>query len=400
MSDPPKRLFLLDGHSLSYRAFFALPQSLATSTGQVTNAVYGFTSMLIKLLAEERPDLIAVARLEKYAEYKAGRPEAPDEFRQQLGLIVEVLETLRVPVIGVEAHEADDVIATLAVQAAEAGIEVVIVTADRDFFQLVRPGIKVMFNRRGISDIALYDEQAVRDRFALSPQQYLDYVALKGDISDNIPGVPGVGEKTAAKLVQDFGSVEDLLARSSELKGKLRTSIEEAGDQLLLNKDLARLETDLELDLRPDESVMGEWDMDAVHRLFTSLEFRTPRDRLIIARSSDDPCRGADAARSPRPRRSAPSSRTRGRKPFVSISRDDRSGAWPCPSAAGRPPTRPWSRSTRLPAACRTRRRRSGRTMPRTRRRPLSPPDARSPAWRSTPCSRRICSIRPARPST
>ena len=215
MSDPPKRLFLLDGHSLSYRAFFALPQSLATSTGQVTNAVYGFTSMLIKLLAEERPDLIAVAfdigaptvRLEKYAEYKAGRPEAPDEFRQQLGLIVEVLETLRVPVIGVEGHEADDVIATLAVQAAGAGIEVVIVTADRDFFQLVGPGIRVMFNRRGISDIALYDEQAVRDRFGLSPQQYLDYVALKGDTSDNIPGVPGVGEKTAAKLVQDFGSV-------------------------------------------------------------------------------------------------------------------------------------------------------------------------------------------------
>jgi DNA polymerase I len=287
-SDPPKRLFLLDGHSLSYRAFFALPQSLATTTGQVTNAVYGFTSMLIKLLTEERPDLIAVAfdigaptvRLEKYAEYKAGRPETPDEFRQQLGLIVEVLETLRVPVIGVEGHEADDVIATLAVQAAEAGIEVVIVTADRDFFQLVRQGIEVMFNRRGISDIVRYDEQAVRDRFGLSPQQYLDYVALKGDTSDNIPGVPGVGEKTASKLVQDFGSVEVLLARSSELKGRLRTSIEEAGDRLLLNKELARLNTDLELDLRADESVIGEWDMDAVHRLFTSLEFRTLLERL------------------------------------------------------------------------------------------------------------------------
>jgi len=287
-SDPPKRLFLLDGHSLSYRAFFALPQSLATSTGQVTNAVYGFTSMLIKLLAEERPDLIAVAfdigaptvRLEKYAEYKAGRPEAPDEFRQQLGLIVEVLETLRVPVIGVEAHEADDVIATLALRAVERGIEVVIVTADRDFFQLVRPGIKVMFNRRGISDIALYDEEAVRDRFGLSPERYLDYVALKGDTSDNIPGVPGVGEKTAAKLVQDFGSVEEILSRTSELKGKLRTAIEEAGEQLLLNKDLARLNTDLELDLAPDESVMGEWDMDAVRRLFTSLEFRTLLERL------------------------------------------------------------------------------------------------------------------------
>ena len=286
--DLPKRLFLLDGHSLSYRAFFALPKDLATSTGQITNAVYGFTSMLIKLLAEERPDLISVAfdvgpptvRLEKYAEYKAGRPEAPDEFRQQLGLIVEVLETLRVPVIGVEGHEADDAIATLAVRAAERGIETVIVTADRDFFQIVRPGITVMFNRKGISDIVLYDERAVTERFGLPPEQYLDYVALKGDPSDNIPGVPGVGEKTASKLVQDFGSVEELLARTSELKGKLKGAIDEAGEQLVLNKDLARLNADLDLDVEPEDCVMGEWDVDAVRRLFTSLEFRTLLERL------------------------------------------------------------------------------------------------------------------------
>ncbi|MGH2590599.1 MAG: 5'-3' exonuclease, partial [Actinomycetota bacterium] len=202
-SDLPKRLFLLDGHSLSYRAFFALPQSLATTTGQITNAVYGFTSMLIKLLAEEKPELIAVAfdvgaptvRLEKYAEYKAGRAEAPDEFRQQLGLIVEVLETLRIPVIGVELHEADDVIATLAMQAVERGIETVIVTADRDFFQLVGPEITVMFNVKGISDIRRYDVEAVIARYGLPPEKYLDFVALKGDTSDNIPGVPGVGDK-------------------------------------------------------------------------------------------------------------------------------------------------------------------------------------------------------------
>jgi DNA polymerase-1 len=286
--DPPKRLFLLDGHSLSYRAFFALPPTLATTTGQVTNAVYGFTSMLIKLLAEERPDLIAVAfdigaptvRLEKYAEYKAGRPEAPDEFRQQLGLIVEVLETLRVPVIGVEGHEADDAIATLAVRAARHGIGTVIVTADRDFFQLVGPGIEVMFNRKGISDIVRYDRRAVEERYGLPPEKYLDYVALKGDPSDNIPGIPGVGEKTAAKLVQDFGSVEELLSRTSELKGKLRQAIEEAEEQLELNKDLARLNTDLQLDVRPEDCVMGEWDLEAIRRLFTSLEFRTLFERL------------------------------------------------------------------------------------------------------------------------
>jgi DNA polymerase-1 len=236
-TDPPRRLFLLDGHSLSYRAFFALPSSLATTTGQVTNAVYGFTSMLIKLLAEERPDLIAVAfdvgkptvRLEKYAEYKAGRPETPDEFRQQLGLIVEVLETLAIPVIGVEGHEADDAIATLAVRAVREGIEAVIVTADRDFFQLVGPGITVMFNRKGISDIRLYDADAVLERYGLPPEKYLDYVALKGDASDNIPGIPGVGEKTATKLVQDYGSVETLLERTDELKGRLKASIGAAG---------------------------------------------------------------------------------------------------------------------------------------------------------------------------
>ncbi len=286
--DPPKRLFLLDGHSLSYRAFFALPTSLATTTGQVTNAVYGFTSMLIKLLAEERPDLIAVAfdvgkptaRLERYAEYKAGRPETPDEFRQQLGLIVEVLETLRIPVIGIEGHEADDAIGTLAVQAHGQGIDVVIVTADRDFFQLVRPGITVMFNVKGISDIRRYDVQAVTERFGLPPEKYLEYVALKGDASDNIPGVPGVGEKTASKLVQDFGSVEELLRRTDELKGKLKDSIEAAGEQLALNKELAQLKLDVELPVRPEDCVMGEWDVEAVRRLFTSLEFRTLFERL------------------------------------------------------------------------------------------------------------------------
>ena len=287
-AETPKRLFLLDGHSLSYRAFFALPPSLATTSGQVTNAVYGFTSMLIKLLTEEHPDLIAVAfdvgkptaRLEKYAEYKAGRPETPDEFRQQLGLIVEVLETLRIPVIGIEGHEADDAIATLALRALEQGIEVVVVTADRDFFQLVRPGITVMFNVKGISDIRVYDVVAITERFGLPPEKYLDYVALKGDASDNIPGVPGVGEKTASRLVQEFGSVEELLRRTDELKGKLKDSIEAAGEQLVLNKELAELNTEVDVPIGPEDAVMGAWDLDAVRRLFTSLEFRTLFERL------------------------------------------------------------------------------------------------------------------------
>jgi DNA polymerase-1 len=283
-----KRLFLLDGHSLSYRAYFALPTDLATSSGQVTNAVYGFTSMLIKLLAEEKPDRIAVAfdkgrpveRLEMYSEYKAGRPETPDEFREQLGLIREVLETLEVPIVEIEGHEADDSIATLAVRAVDEGMEAVIVTADRDFFQLVRPGIRVMFNRKGISDIVDYDRAAVEARFGLPPEKYLDYVALKGDPSDNIPGVPGVGEKTASRLIQEHGSVESVLAHTDALTPKLRTAIEAAGDQLVLNKEVARLRTDLEVPVDPQGCVMGDRDDDAVRRLFNALEFRSLLERL------------------------------------------------------------------------------------------------------------------------
>jgi DNA polymerase-1 len=282
------RIFLLDGHSLSYRAFFALPDTLVTSSGQLTNAVYGFTSMLIKLLGEERPEGIVVAfdkgaptvRLEQYAEYKAGRPEAPDEFRQQLPLIREVLETLRVPIVEVEGHEADDALATLAIRAVEAGYEAVVVTADRDFFQLVRPGIRVMFNRRGISDIVLYDERAVEERFGLPAERYLDYVALKGDPSDNIPGIPGVGEKTAARLIRDYGSVEEVLAHANDLSPKLRDAIAAAGADLARNKEVARLQTDLDLPLGPQDLRMGEFDSDAVRRLFVSLEFRTLLDRL------------------------------------------------------------------------------------------------------------------------
>jgi DNA polymerase-1 len=288
-SDPPRRLFILDGHSLAYRAFFALPSTLATTTGQVTNAVYGFTSMLIKLLAEERPDLIAVAfdvgkpvaRLAMDADYKAGRRETPEDFKPQLGLIQEVVGSLRIPMLLVTDHEADDAIGTLALRAAEQGIEATIVTADRDFFQLVRPGVRVLFNRRGISDIVLFDEAAVEERFGLPPSKYLEFVALKGDASDNIPGVPGVGDKTAAKLVQEFGSVEELLARTGELRGKLKENIEAAGERLALNKDLARIVTDLPLDVEPDDAVMGEWDVEEVRRLFTSLEFRSLFDRLM-----------------------------------------------------------------------------------------------------------------------
>ena len=288
----PPRLFLLDGHSLAYRAFFALPPTLATSTGQITNAVYGFTSMLIKLLGDEQPDLIAVAfdsgpptvRLEKDAQYKAGRAETPGDFKPQLGLIEEVLEALKIPVLRVmDGNEADDVLGTLAVRAAERGIDATIVTADRDFFQLVRPGIRVMFNRRGISDIVVYDEAGIEERFGLPPSKYLDFVALKGDTSDNIPGVPGVGDKTAAKLVNEYGSVEELLAHVDDLKGKLKENVTASVDRLALNKELARIVTDVPVAVEPQDCRMGAWDVDEVRRLFGALEFRSLFDRLLEA---------------------------------------------------------------------------------------------------------------------
>ena len=285
----PRRLFLLDGHSLAYRAFFALPPTLATSSGTVTNAVYGFTSMLIKLMAEEKPDLIAVffdsgaptIRLAKDADYKAGRRETPQDFSSQLGLIEEVLGALRIPVLRIaDGNEADDAIGTLAIRASEQGIDATIVTADRDFFQLVRDGITVMFNRRGISDIVRYDEAAVTERFGITPAQYLDFVALKGDTSDNIPGVPGVGDKTAAKLVNQFGTVEELVQHTDQLKGKQKENVEASAGRLALNKELAQIVTDVELPVTPDDCVMGEWDKGEVDRLFTSLEFRSLFDRL------------------------------------------------------------------------------------------------------------------------
>jgi DNA polymerase-1 len=288
-SGPPRRLFLLDGHSLAYRAFFALPPTLATSTGQVTNAVYGFTSMLIKLLGDEHPDGIAVAfdmgaptiRLEMDAEYKAGRSETPADFSSQLGLVTEVLDALKIPVIRMEGHEADDALGTLALRAAHAGWEATIVTGDRDFFQLVRPGVRVLYNRRGISDMAWFDEAAVEEKYGIPPGKYLEYVALKGDPSDNIPGVPGVGEKTAAKLIQQYGSVEELLVHTDELRGKLKENVESHGDRLGLNKELARIVVDVDLPVKVEDCVMGTWDPEEVRRLFVSLEFKSLFDRLM-----------------------------------------------------------------------------------------------------------------------
>ena len=294
----PARVVLLDGHSLAYRAFFALPPDLRTTTGQVTNAVYGFTSMLLKALADYKTPYIAVAfdrgppleRLAIRPEYKATRRETPDEFRQQLGLIREVLSALRVPVFELENVEADDVISIIGGRIAEQGGDVVIVTADRDFFQMVAPRVRLMMNRRGISDTIVYDEAAVRQRYGFGPERYLDYAALRGDPSDNIEGVAGIGEKGAAKLILNYGTLEEIFAHLDELPPRQRTNLGEARERLLENREFFRFRTaeDLAkersdtalLDVTLADLKMGDWDLAEIRRLFDVLEFRVLYERL------------------------------------------------------------------------------------------------------------------------
>src|SRR5919198_586245 len=260
-------LVLLDGHSLAYRAFFALPTDLATKAGTVTNAVYGFTSMLTKVLADEHPDYIAVAfdapggavhRFELDPDYKAGRKETPDLFRSQLPLIREVLDTLEITRLEIEGVEADDVIATLATEAADSGIDVVIVTGDRDAYQLVRdPHIKVLYNKRGVSDYALYDEAGILERTGVTPAQYPQYAALRGDPSDNLPGVPGVGEKTAAKLINDYGDLDGVFANLDKLTPKLRESLAAHEAQVRINAEATPLIRDVPIDCDVEQLKMG-----------------------------------------------------------------------------------------------------------------------------------------------
>jgi DNA polymerase I len=283
-----RKVILLDGHSLAFRAFFALPDTLVTSSGQITNAVYGFTAMLIKLLADERPDKVVVCfdkgtpqfRLDRYAEYKAGRAETPDVFRQQLPLIREVLKSLRIPMVELEGYEADDLLATLTKYFRQEKSEVVIVTGDRDILQLVGDGVSVIMTRRGISDVIRYDNAAVQERYGVTPKQWTGFVALKGESSDNLPGVPGVGDKTAAQLVNKYGDIDQVIAHADELTPKLRDAIKERANQVRINKELGRLLDDVSLDIDPREIRLEPWDDEEVRKLFTSLEFRTLHERL------------------------------------------------------------------------------------------------------------------------
>jgi DNA polymerase-1 len=286
------KLLLLDGHSLAYRAFYALPTDLATPAGTITNAVYGFTSMLVKVLTDEQPDYLAVVfdapgrtyRHDLDGDYKGNRKETPDIFVPQMPLIREVVEALHIPVLQVEGVEADDVMATLATRADDEGIDAILVTGDRDSYALVHdPHVKVLYNRRGVSDYALYDEAGILERTGVTPEQYLDYAALRGDPSDNLPGVPGIGEKTASKLVATYGNLEGIYEHLDELPPKQRQNLGDARDRVFLNREISRLRRDVELDVAPADLRQGSWDRDQVRVLFDQLAFRTLWPRLLEA---------------------------------------------------------------------------------------------------------------------
>jgi DNA polymerase I len=293
-----RRLLLLDGHSLAYRAFFALPaENFRTGTGQTTNAVYGFTAMLINLLRDEVPTHVAVAfdvsrttfRSERYADYKANRSTTPDDFRGQVDLIKDVLTALAIPFFAVDNYEADDLIATLATQAEAQGYQVLVTTGDRDAFQLVSDDVTVLYPTRGVSELGRIDPAAVMARYGLTPAQYPDFAALRGDPSDNLPSIPGVGEKTAAKWVREFGSLEELTDRVDEVKGKAGDALRANLAHVLLNRQLTELIRDVPLEAAPDDLVARPWDREAVHRLFDELEFRVLRERLFATLTSAEP---------------------------------------------------------------------------------------------------------------
>jgi DNA polymerase I len=292
------RLLLLDGHSLAYRAFYALPvENFSTTTGQPTNAVYGFTSMLINLLRDEEPSHVGVAfdlsratfRSATYAEYKANRGSTPTDFKGQVSLIEEVLRALAIPVLTAEGYEADDIIATLTTQAEAEGLDVLICTGDRDALQLVTDHVTVLYPRRGVSDMTRFTPEEVQAKYGLSPVQYPDFAAVRGDPSDNLPNIPGVGEKTAAKWIREFGSLTELATRVEEVKGKAGDSLRAALSSVLRNRQLTELVRTVELPIGPHDLHRGSWDRDEVHKLFDNMQFRVLRDRLFQTLAAPQP---------------------------------------------------------------------------------------------------------------
>jgi DNA polymerase-1 len=297
-ADDRPTLLLLDGNSLAFRAFYALPaENFKTKNGLTTNAVYGFTAMLINLLRDEAPSHIAAAfdvsrqtfRAERYPEYKANRSSTPDEFRGQIEITKEVLAALGITVLAEPGFEADDIIATLATQAEQNGYRVLVVTGDRDSLQLVSENVTVLYPRKGVSDLTRFTPEAVVEKYGLTPQQYPDFAALRGDPSDNLPGIPGVGEKTAAKWILEYGSLQGLVDNVDSVRGKVGDSLRENLSNVVLNRELTDLVKTVPLPQTPDTLRLQPWDRDGIHRLFDDLEFRVLRDRLFDTLAAVEP---------------------------------------------------------------------------------------------------------------
>jgi DNA polymerase-1 len=281
-------LVMIDGHALAFRAYYALPADLATSRGELTNAVFGFASMLLNIIRDQKPDYLIVAfdtgrtfRHEEYAEYKAHRSRMPQELADQMERIRQIVEAMNIPIVEAEGFEADDVLGTLAQQAADEGFSTFIVTGDSDIFQLVNPDVHVILTGRRLADTKTYDEETIRQRYGLEPKQLIDLKALIGDSSDNIPGVRGVGDKTATPLLQEYGSVEKLYSHIDEITSKrARNALEKGRDSAFLSKRLVTIRTDVPVTLEPDTARFGDFDRQKVTKIFQELEFRRLIPRL------------------------------------------------------------------------------------------------------------------------
>jgi DNA polymerase-1 len=297
-ADDKPTLMLLDGNSLAFRAFYALPaENFKTQGGLTTNAVYGFTAMLINLLRDESPTHVAAAfdvsrqtfRSERYPEYKANRSSTPDEFHGQIDVTKEVLAALGITVLAEAGFEADDLIATLATQAEKEGYRVLVVTGDRDSLQLVSDDVTVLYPRKGVSELTRFTPAAVVEKYGLTPEQYPDFAALRGDPSDNLPGIPGVGEKTASKWISEYGSLQALVDNADSVRGKVGDALRAHLASVILNRELTDLVRDVPLAQTPDTLRMQPWDREQIHQLFDQLEFRVLRDRLFDTLAAVEP---------------------------------------------------------------------------------------------------------------
>ena len=284
-----KRLLLIDGHSMAYRAFYALPaENFTTASGQHTNAIYGFATMLLSLLSSEKPTHVAIAfdvsrktfRSEIFPEYKANRAKTPDEFRSQMSYLHELVSAFGITQFEVEGYEADDVIATITKRAEKEGAEVFICTGDRDSFQLVNDKTTVLYPKRGVSDLARMTPDAVQEKYGMSPTQYPDFAALRGDPSDNLPSIPGVGEKTAAKWVVEYGSLQELLSNVDKVGGKVGQALRDSIDNVIRNRELTQLVAEVPLDLSIDALAWSGVDENLTNPLFDRLEFKTLKERM------------------------------------------------------------------------------------------------------------------------